>query len=894
MLAPPWGGDVMSLAAGTRLGPYEVVSPLGAGGMGEVYRARDTRLGREVAIKVLPGILSSRPEMRERLDREARALSSLSHPNICVLHDVGHENGTDYVVMELLEGDTLADRLVRGPIPPAQLLEIAKQVADALDRAHRAGIVHRDLKPSNIMLTKAGAKLLDFGLAKSASAVAANAAVVTMTNSKPLTAEGTIVGTFQYMSPEQVEGRDADARSDIFAFGAVLYEMATGKRAFDGKTQASIIAAILASEPKPISELEPMSPPALNRLVCTCLEKDPDERFQSAHDLKLQLQWIVEGGSQAGVPAPIATKRRSRERVAWIAATVLLVGAAVLGFEYWRATSSPIHLWHSYLLPPEKHVFGVASLGGGQAAVSPNGRMVTYVLTGPDGQLLWVQKLDSAKPVPLAGTDGASYPFWSPNSRSIGFFAGAKLKRIDSNGGPVQTICAAADGRGGSWNGDGTIIFSPGPSNALLMVSADGGTPQEITKLNNARNETSHRWPWFLPDGRHFLFTTRAFLSEDQGLYVGSLDSPEHKLLLPLSSNAVYVPPGYLLFMREGSLMGQRFDARRLQLEGEAFPVAENVSFSANYSLGTFSASSNGVLVYIHGQSSQVNWQINWYDRNGKPAGDAVLDGNGPRLSPDGKMLAFQVPSSGGNVTVWLLDVARKVKTRFSFGKPLSFGPVWSPDGKQIAFGTYVSAVNGGGIYVKPSNGSSSERLLLDGQVWPDAWSHDGRYLLMRKVGSDGLPQLWALPMQGNQKPFPVVQIPSYHVMWGDFSPDGKWITYESDESGTSQVYAAPFPGPGGRWQVSTDGGTQPLWRQKEIFFLKDGKVWAAEVEEKGSGLQLGRAQLLFSAPVQGNPAHWYDVSRDGKRFVINVATQPPEANQPLSLVVNWTAGLKK
>ena len=885
----------MSLTCGTRLGPYEIVGAIGAGGMGEVYRARDIRLDRTVAIKILPPHLADAPEARQRFEREARAISSLNHPHICTLHDIGHQDGTDFLVMEYVEGETVAKRLEKGPLATPDLLRIAIEISDALEKAHRKGILHRDLKPSNIMLTKTGAKLMDFGLAKS-EGDGASPAAQTLTQSlnpsartTPVTAQGTIVGTFQYMAPEQMEGKEVDARSDIFSLGAVLYEMATGKRAFEGKTTASVIAAVLEREPPAISSVQPLSPPALDRAVKTCLAKDPDERFQSAHDVKLQLQWIVEGGSQAGVPAPAATRRRSRERIAWISAAVLLLAAGALGFAYWRATRAPARLWSSYLLPPAKHAFGVSSLGGGQVAVSPDGRMVTYVLTGPDGQLLWLQSLDSPKPVPLAGTDGASYPFWSPDSRTVGFFAGAKLKRVDAQGGPVQTICPAAEGRGGSWSSDGTIVFSPGPSNALLAVSADGSTPREATKLDTARNETSHRWPWFLPDGRHFLFTARAYISEDHAIYIGSLDSSEHKLLLPLSSNAIYVPPRYLLFMREGSLMGQRFDARRLQLDGEAFPVAENVSFSANYSLGTFSASNNGVLVYMHGQSSQANWQVSWYDRNGKSAGGSVVNGNGPSLSPDGKTLAFQVPAAGGNVTVWLLDTARQVKTRFSFVNPLAFMPVWSPDGKQIVFGT------SGGIYIKASDGSSLERLLYqEGQVWPDSWSRDGRYLLMQKAGSDGLPQLWALPMQGEKKPFAVIQAPSYHVAWGDFSPDGKWITYNSDESGILQVYVAPFPGPGGRWQVSTDGGTQPLWRGKEIFFLHSGKVWAADVEEQVSRVRLGTAHVLFSAPYQGNPGHWYDVSRDGKRFVINVSTQPQEPNEPLNLVVNWTAELKQ
>lgn len=862
--------------------------------MGEVYRAHDTRLGRDVAIKVLPQHLSSDPDLKARFEREAKAISSLNHPHICTLHDVGHQDGIDFLVMELLEGETLAERLQRGAIPMKPALEFALQIAGALEKAHKNGIVHRDLKPGNIMLTKTGAKLMDFGLAKPAQSVAAMAADSVATMSKPLTGEGRIVGTYQYMAPEQIRSEKADQRTDIFAFGAVLYEMVTGKRAFQGKSQISVMSAILEKDPEPVSTVQPLSPPALDRLVRICLAKDPDERFQSAHDLKLQLQWIVEGGSQVGVPAATATRRRSRERIAWIAAAVLLVVATALTYAYWRATSAPAQRWSSYLLPPEKHAFVPSGGGSGQVAVSPDGRMVAYALTGPDGQRLWLQSLDSPSPVPLAGTDGAIYPFWSPDSRTIGFFDGARLKRVDAHGGPVQTICPATEGRGASWNSDGTIIFSPGASSALSAVPAGGGTPRGITKLDTARKETSHRWPWFLPDGRHFLFTVRALLSEDHAIYVGSLDSTEHKLLLPLSSNAVYVPPGYLLFMRERSLVAQRFDARRLQLVGEAFPVAEDVSFSANFSLGTFSASGNGVLAYTHGQGSEENQQVKWYDRSGKPAGDSVVNGSGPSLSPDGKTVAFQDSSSGGNITVWLLDIARKVKRRFSFVKPLSFATVWSPDGKQIVFGTWVSPGVNGGIYVKPSDGSSPERLLYEGAVWPMSWSRDGRHLLIRNVGRDGLPQLWAMPMQSDIKPFPVVQAPSYHVGWGDFSPDGKWITYDSDESGTWQVYVAPFPGPGGRWQVSTDGGTQPLWRGNEIFFLNDGKVWAAEALEKGPGVQLNTARVLFSAPYRGNPGHWYDVSRDGKRFVINVSAQPPQAGEPLTLVVNWTAELKK
>ena len=892
----------MPLVPGTKLRSYEIVEPLGAGGMGEVYKARDTRLDRTVAIKILSAHLSEKPEARERFDREARAISSLSHPNICHLYDVGEQDGTRFLVMEYLDGETLAERLRKGPLPLEQLFKVAIGICEGLETAHRSGVVHRDLKPSNIMLSKAGAKLMDFGLAKpTAAAVGASSSSHSLAtvSAQPLTAEGIIIGTYQYMSPEQVEGREVDARSDIFALGSVLYEMATGKRVFEGKTTASTIANILAAEPKPVSAVQPASPPALEHLIKACLAKDPDERLQTAHDVKLQLKWIIEGGSDAGIPKPVAARRRRHESVAWSAAAILLLIAAVASFFWWHYASTPQPVWKSQLLPPADQAFDVPGLGGGHMAVSPDGRKIAFIASSSKGQQLWVQSLDQVSAQPLAGTEDGFYPFWSPDSRSIGFFVAGKMKKIAAAGGPVEIICDASSGRGGSWNSEGMIVFAPSPNSTLYVVSSAGGTPRSVTQLDSNRAEASHRWPFFLPDGRHFLFTARSFTTSNAAIFTGSLDSAERKPILDVNSNAIYVPAGYIVFVRDRSLMAQRFNTKRLEPEGDPVPLAEKVAYELNFSKADFSLSANGILAYKQGGGGSADSQLAWYDRNGKKLSDITTTGSAdfPSLSPDAKVLAFGSFDQNG-WTIWLQDLTRSVRTRFSFS-PGSLGSVWSPDGKQIAFAVSSGATSQ--LFIKPADGSRPEQPLATQGVStsfvrvPLAWSPDGRYLLYRE-GKTGLPEVWALPMTAEPKPFPVAQVPAYHLLWADFSPDGKWLTYQSDESGRSQVYAVPFPGPGSRWQVSSDGGVQPLWRGKDIFFWNAGQLWAAEVHALGGGLQLGTPRALFSLPnagTMGQLRHTYDVTRDGKRFVIGTGAQI-QTNAPLSLVVNWPEELRK
>src|SRR5215469_10952170 len=615
----------MALSSCTKLGPYEIQSPLGAGGMGEVYRARDTRLDRSVAVKILPGHLSVSPEAKQRFEREARAISSLNHPNICTLYDVGHQDGTDYLVMEYLEGETLAARLIKGPLAPDLVLKYGIEICEGLETAHRRGVVHRDLKPGNVMLTKLGAKLMDFGLAKALPtekppSEGLTATLMSPEGSQPLTARGMVVGTFQYMAPEQVEGKEADARSDVFALGAVLYEMATGKKAFTGKNQASIVAAILASEPQAISAVRPMSPPVLDRVVKICLTKDPDERWQTAHDVKLQLQWIAEGGSQAGVPAPVVARRKNRELLMTIVAAIALATSLVMTGLYLSRRAAQPHAIRSYIKPAVNTTFILSGPGSG-FALSPDGLRLVYSALREDGKsLLFVRPLDSLQAQPLVGTEGGALPFWSPDSRYIGFFAGGKLKKVEASGGPPLTLCDAPSPRGGSWGRNGVIIFTPSLNTPLYRVSDSGGVATPITELDLKKNQTTHRWPYFLPDGHHFLFVSGTpFLPRENptnAIEVGSLDSKERKFLMFTHAGAAYAA-GHIFFLRQNTLMAQPFDPKDLVFTGDASPVADPVFEDTGTVRSVFSVSDSGTLAYVEGSSAAARKLI-WVDRVGK------------------------------------------------------------------------------------------------------------------------------------------------------------------------------------------------------------------------------------------------------------------------------------
>jgi Tol biopolymer transport system component len=889
------------------LGPYEIAAPLGAGGMGEVYRARDTRLERTVAIKILPAQLSSDPVRKQRFEREAKTISSLNHPHICVLHDVGSQDGVDYLVMECVEGETLAKRLEKGPLPLEQVLKYGAQIADALDKAHRSGVVHRDLKPGNIMLTAAGAKLLDFGLAKAAVPLASGMTLTAaVTRTTPVTQQGTIVGTFQYMSPEQVEGKEVDARSDIFSFGAVLYEMLTGRRAFPGKSQLSVASAVLEKDPDPISTLQPLTPPALERAVKRCLEKEPDDRWQTARDLVLELKWIAEGGSQAGTSRVVP--HRMEFWFAWALAGFAGVLALTFGIGYLRRAPAPQRVVRSFILPPQKTTFTSVGIEGGAVAVSPDGRRLAFAATNESGNhLLWVRPLDSVAAEPLAGTEGGAWPFWSPDSRYLGFFAAGKLKKIEASGGPAETLCDAPAARGGTWGADGTILFTPSVENPLYRVSEAGGTPVPATKLDDWRHERSHRWPYFLPDGQSFVFFARG---DQTGVYAGSLHSQEKKFLLATDSNAAYAPPGYLLFWRDGSLMAQPFDARRVELAGRAVPIADHVVFSAGQSLSVFSVSQNGVLALQTGEVSGS--QLTWFDRTGKQLG--VISGDrslvvGPRLSPDGRKLAVTIlDSMYARSDVWIYDLSRGVRTRFTFETTRARDPVWSPDGSQLAF----SADRQGhlNIYAKSSSGAGSDVTLLEEASikYPTSWSPDGRFLAytrqhatnytaaphLTNVEAVSKFQIWILPQFGDRKPFPFLPS-SYTELSPEFSPDGRWIAYLSDESGNFQIYVAAFPGAETKLQVSSSGGISAAWRAdgKELFYLDlSGRMMAVEVKAIGGKLELGTPRSLFQTYASSPGARPFDVSHNADRFVI---TTTGDVNpSPFTLVVNLDAELNK
>jgi eukaryotic-like serine/threonine-protein kinase len=886
----------VTLAAGSRLGPYEIQAAIGAGGMGEVYKARDTRLERTVAVKVLPAHLTTNEDLRQRFEREAKTISQLSHPHICALYDVGREGDRDFLVMEYLEGETLAARLDKGPLPSEQLLRYGIEIADALDKAHRQGIVHRDLKPGNVMLTKTGVKLLDFGLAKFQAgarekAISEVSRLATQAQaSQPLTERGTVLGTFQYMAPEQLEGGEADSRSDIFAFGAVLYEMATGRKAFSGKSQASLIGSILRDDPASVNEIAPMTPPALNRVIKTCLAKDPEDRFQTAHDAKLQLQWIAEGGSQAGLPAPVAARRKSRERLAWGVAAAAIVAAVLLGAGYVRRAplkASPIR----FEIPTPE---GVTLIDAPK--ISPDGKLLAFNASDSSGRSrIWVRPLSALTAQPLAGTEGAARPFWSPDSRFLGFFADGKLKKIEVSGGPPQKICDYPTGADGSWSPAGIILFDGRAADPIQRVSAEGGTPAVVVKADASRKETAVGWPEFLPDGRHFLYMAQGQKTEDHTYRIGSLDSTESRALASAQSLVTYAPPGHLLFVRESTLVAQPFDAKAMKTTGEPVPLAEHVGASA-IGLARFSASHNGVLAYRTGDSGS---RLVWFDRDGKElsaVGDPG-DYSDTMLSPSGDRLAYVLNDPrAGKEDIWIRDLARGASSRFTFDPASDVTPLWSPDGKTIVFSS-----NRGGqfdLYTKASGGGGQEQPLLqsDEPKFANDWSRDGRYIAFQSRGKKTNWDLWVLPTFGDRKPMLFLQTP-FNETHPAFSPDGRWLAYQSNESGRPEIYVQNFPGPGGKWQVSTAGGAEPTWRAdgKELFYADMTQKLVAVDIQAGETFQAGVPRALFAANVQPirNVRSHYLTSNDGQRFLL-LSPLGRDSMVPTTVVVNWNAGLTR
>jgi len=865
--------------------------------MGEVYRATDTRLDRKVALKVLAPHLSSNPDLRQRFEREAKAISSFNHPHICILHDVGTHEGTSFLVMELCEGETLAERIARGPLPPDQALRYAIEIADALDKAHRQGIVHRDLKPQNIMLTKGGAKLLDFGLAKFRPPETVG--LDEPTQQKPLTSAGTILGTFKYMAPEQLEGKEADERTDIFSFGVVLYEMVTGKHAFEGRSRASLIAAILDKEPESISAVAPMTPPAFDRVIRTCLAKDPDERWQTAHDVLLQLKWIAELGSEAGVAKPVLARRKNRERLAWTTAAIALVLLLITaGALVWRAARTERLSLKFNLVPPGDVKVTFHAQNCGALTISPNGRLITFIGTKGDGKpMLYVRPIDSLEARPLPGTEDPSFPFWSPDSRQVAFFTAEKLMRADLNGSPPIGVCDVdATARSGSWSRDGTIIFSLSSLSGVYRVPVGGGKPVLVTKLDASQRETTHRWATFLPDGKHFLFMAGSHStgtrSESNAIYAADLATGDRSLVLRARSSVVY-SQGYLFYERDGVLVAQRFDPGKLRIEGDPIPVASEVRYDTNFFRGVFDVSSNGTVVFQPGLSSSTN-ELATFDRGGKKTGDVTAPGGflECRIAPDEKTIALTMEEvANGTTDIWLQDVTRGIRSRFTFGALQEGSPVWSPDGGRLAYSDVQKVEED--IYVKDIAGGDEKPLFVnDENKEPTAWSPDGQFIAcnVRKAGQNKR-DIWLVPANGGAKPYLFIQ-GSFDEYGGNFSPDGKWFSYISDESGRPQVYLTSFPDRSRRWQISTDGGVGGVWSRnmKEFLFvdLKAG-LTSVEMEAGGNTIKVGKATPLFNPTgvVAG------DMFPDAQQFLL--IRQPDQGvERPLTVITDWTADLRK
>ncbi len=889
----------MALTPGTFLGPYEVLAPAGAGGMGEVYRARDTRLDRIVAVKALPAHFAADPALRERFDREARTISHLNHPNICTLHDVGSDKGIDFLVMEYLEGETLTEHLARGALAPVAALEIAQQIATALDCAHSAGIVHRDLKPPNIFLVRSAGtsavplvKLLDCGLAKSVSALITQESA-SPTLAEALTGQGTILGTLRYMAPEQLEGRDVDARADIFTFGSVLYEMLTGKRAFDGTSQASLIASILTREPPPVSRQQPVAPPVLDHLISRALAKDPVDRWSSMHDVLLQLRWIATQSVARDADAAMPRAAR-RERRWWIAAvaSLLVLAAAVWLWRPARDVPAQIHL---EIPPPDDTTFQAAGLGivNMTPALSHDGSAIVIPAIGADAvRRLWLRRLDSAAVELLPGTDGGFLPFWSADDQSVGFFAEGKLQRLDLAGGAPRALCDAPSGLGGTWNHDGVIVFSPAAGLPLHRVSASGGIPTAITTLDKTNQQYSHRFPDFLPDGRHFLFLARSAKPELNALLLGSLDSAETTTVMPSLLRAEFVPPRSLAFQSGavgggGSLLAtlfiQPFDPDRRELSGERHALRQNIVVDEG-GHGAYSFSDRGTIAYRAPGVRQDT--LNWFTRTGaleSTIGESA-DYTVPRLSPDGRRLAVAM-----NGSIWVRDLVRGTAARLTSG-PAHCCPVWAPDGSRIAFRSGVQDL---GLIAASGTGGPTVLLANGASNTPTHWTPDGRDIVFQSIGPNRIDTL-LLPLAEPRTPRAVLQSP-FNEEQAQVSPDGRWIAYTSDESGRPQVYVQDFPGLTQKWLISAGGGADPQWRAdgSELYFIAPDYKLMAVALKRGTTFEPGIPSPLFQARVTGltDVRTHYQVSADGQRFLVNTVG-PADRGSPIQVVVNWQTGL--
>jgi hypothetical protein len=890
---------------GTKLGPYQILDKLGEGGMGEVYRAHDSKLGRDVALKILPPAFTSNPDRLARFEREARLLASLNHPHVGAIYGLEEAGGVRALVLELIEGPTLAERMAAGPISTPDALEIVRQIAEALEAAHEKGIVHRDLKPANIKIAPNGSvKVLDFGVAKATAHDSVDGALSSApTATMEATAHGVIVGTAAYMSPEQARGQPVDKRTDVWAFGCVLYEMLAGRRAFTGDTASDVLARVIERDPD-WAALPAALPEPIRRLLERSLRKDRHRRLSDIADARIEID--------DALAAPVLHDRAAvaggtgRRSVLWgSAALVLVLALGAAGFFLLRpaAAVSPVRL--SATIPPGmKFQVGGGALGapaGNGGYISPDGRKLLFTLVDGTGKWqMWMRAIDSGAAQPLAGTELANSPFWSADGRYVGFFddSARKLKKLDVTTGSVTTICDAPGGRGGSWSRDNIIVFARSNTEGLFKVPAAGGEPLPATTLR--AGEAWHRSPSFLPDGRHFLYRVNGV---SPGVFLGSLDSLEGVRLLDADSNAIYAPPGYVLFTRQAMLLAQAFDDVALRLAGEPVPVAEDVHTDLVNGLSAFSVSDNGVLTYRKGGIRSVNFQLTWFNREGKPVESvgSAAPYRGVDLAPDGMRAAIHRHDAVGG-DLWILERARGTMSRFTFDPAQdNSAAVWSHDGTRVAY----SSIRGGkwGLYQKPSNGSGAEEPLLesDVRVAPDAWSRDGSSLVYETIGPETASDLMLLPL-GTRTPSPLVRTKFFETA-AQISPDGNWLAYQSDESGNPEIYVDAFPQGGAKLKVSTEGGATPRWRgdSRELFYtrstLNSLRMVAASLKVNGPTLEAGSPAQLFEFPYLGvtHPSQYrtYDVSADGQRFlVLRLAAE--EVGTTVEVVLNWNAALPK